>query len=141
MNPLRPYERIDTLKQFLEHDGHVLRFYCVWDDPESLFHDPRELVLHYYLSDDTIDIKEVIPVNSGRDVVPLFLRRDKLPKVRNGKFILFEILLLIKNITCIVLRPAPGNLLRGYGLDNLRVSSNVYDFDAVEILPCNCNDI
>ncbi|XP_021262975.1 EF-hand domain-containing family member C2 isoform X2 [Numida meleagris] len=80
MNPLRPYERIDTLKQFLEHDGHVLRFFCVWDDPESMFHDPRELVLHYYLSDDTIDIKEIVPVNSGRDVVPLFLRRDKLPK-------------------------------------------------------------
>ncbi|OXB79748.1 UNVERIFIED_CONTAM: hypothetical protein H355_010216, partial [Colinus virginianus] len=80
MNPLRPYERIDTLKQFLEHDGQVLRFYCVWDDPESPFHDPRKLILHYYLSDDTIDIKEIIPVNSGRDVVPLFLRRDKLPK-------------------------------------------------------------
>ncbi|NXF63101.1 EFHC2 protein, partial [Ciccaba nigrolineata] len=80
MKPLRPYERIDTLKQFLDHDGHVLRFFCVWDDPESMFHDPRELVLHYYLSDDTIDIKEIIPVNSGRDAVPLFLRRDKLPK-------------------------------------------------------------
>ncbi|KAM6384024.1 EF-hand domain-containing family member C2 isoform 1-T1 [Alca torda] len=80
MKPLRPYERIDTLKQFLEHDGQVLRFFCVWDDPESMFHDPRELVLHYYLSDDTIDIKEIIPVNSGRDAVPLFLRRDKLPK-------------------------------------------------------------
>ncbi|XP_054672405.1 EF-hand domain-containing family member C2 isoform X1 [Grus americana] len=80
MKPLRPYERIDTLKQFLEHDGHVLRFFCVWDDPESMFHDPRELVLHYYLSDDTIDIKEITPVNSGRDAVPLFLRRDKLPK-------------------------------------------------------------
>ncbi|XP_065600088.1 EF-hand domain-containing family member C2 [Cyrtonyx montezumae] len=80
MNPLRPYERIDTLKQFLEHDGHVLRFYCVWDDPDSLFHDPRKLILHYYLSDDTIDIKEILPVNSGRDVVPLFLRREKLPK-------------------------------------------------------------
>ncbi|NXH20112.1 EFHC2 protein, partial [Bucco capensis] len=80
MKPLRPYERIDTLKQFLEHDGHVLRFFCVWDDPESMFHDPRELVLRYYLSDDTIDIKEIIPVNSGRDVVPLFLRRAKLPK-------------------------------------------------------------
>ncbi|NWI26364.1 EFHC2 protein, partial [Sula dactylatra] len=80
MKPLRPYERIDTLKQFLEHNGHVLRFFCVWDDPESMFHDPRELVLHYYLSDDTIDIKEIIPVNSGRDAVPLFLRRDKLPK-------------------------------------------------------------
>ncbi|NXU48754.1 EFHC2 protein, partial [Turnix velox] len=80
MNPLRPYERIDTLKQFLEYDGQVLRFFCVWDDPESMFHDPRELVLHYYLSDDTIDIKEIVPVNSGRDAVPLFLRRDKLPK-------------------------------------------------------------
>ncbi|XP_061215265.1 EF-hand domain-containing family member C2 isoform X2 [Neopsephotus bourkii] len=80
MTPFRPYERIDTLKQFLEHDGHVLRFFCVWDDPESMFHDPRELVLHYYLSDDTIDIKEIVPVNSGRDAVPLFLRRDKLPK-------------------------------------------------------------
>ncbi|KAF1646473.1 EF-hand domain-containing family member C2, partial [Aptenodytes patagonicus] len=80
MKPLRPYERIDTLKQFLEHNGHILRFFCVWDDPESMFHDPRELVLRYYLSDDTIDIKEIIPVNSGRDVVPLFLRRDKLPK-------------------------------------------------------------
>ncbi|KFU84097.1 EF-hand domain-containing family member C2, partial [Chaetura pelagica] len=80
MNPLRPYERFDTLKQFLEHDKRVLRFFCVWDDPESMFHDPRELVLHYYLSDDTIDIKEIVPINSGRDTVPLFLRRDKLPK-------------------------------------------------------------
>ncbi|NXF86657.1 EFHC2 protein, partial [Eubucco bourcierii] len=80
MKPLRPYERFDTLKQFLEHDRHVLRFYCVWDDPESTFDDPRELVLHYYLSDDSIDIKEIIPANSGRDAVPLFLRRDKLPK-------------------------------------------------------------
>ncbi|NXU71786.1 EFHC2 protein, partial [Oreotrochilus melanogaster] len=80
MNPLRPYERFDTLRQFLEHDGHVLRFFCVWDDPESMFHEPRELVLHYYLADDTIDIKEIVPVNSGRDTVPLFLRRDKLPK-------------------------------------------------------------
>ncbi|XP_030332238.1 EF-hand domain-containing family member C2 isoform X2 [Strigops habroptila] len=80
MTPFRPYERIDTLKQFLEHDGHVLRFFCVWNDPESMFHDPRELVLHYYLSDDTIDIREIVPVNSGRDAIPLFLRRDKLPK-------------------------------------------------------------
>jgi len=32
MQPLRPYERVDTLKQFLEYDRQVLRFYCVWDD-------------------------------------------------------------------------------------------------------------
>ncbi|XP_044525159.1 EF-hand domain-containing family member C2 [Gracilinanus agilis] len=80
MNPLRPYERFDTLRQFLEHDGHVLRFYCLWDDTESMFGDPRELVLHYFLSDDTIEVKEVIPANSGRDAIPLFLNRRKLPK-------------------------------------------------------------
>ncbi|KAM9032064.1 EF-hand domain-containing family member C2 [Sarcophilus harrisii] len=80
MNPLRPYERFDTLRQFLEHDGHVLRFYCLWDDSESMFGDPRELVLHYFLSDDTIEVKEVIPANSGRDAISLFLNRGKLPK-------------------------------------------------------------
>ena len=32
MQPLRPMERIDTLKQFLEHDRQVLRFGCYWDD-------------------------------------------------------------------------------------------------------------
>ncbi|KAJ7403333.1 EF-hand domain-containing family member C2 [Pitangus sulphuratus] len=79
-NPLHPYERFDTLKQFLEYDGQVLGFTCAWNDPECLNDGPRELVLRYYLADDTIDIREVLPVNSGRDVVPLFLKRDKLPK-------------------------------------------------------------
>ncbi|KAJ7422584.1 EF-hand domain-containing family member C2 [Willisornis vidua] len=79
-NPLHPYERFDTLKQFLEYDGQVLGFSCVWNDSECQYYGPRELVLRYYLSDDTIDIREVLPENSGRDVVPLFLKRDKLPK-------------------------------------------------------------
>ncbi|NXX89967.1 EFHC2 protein, partial [Centropus bengalensis] len=79
-NPLRPYEHIDTLTQFLQYDGQVLRFFCVWDDPGSKTRDPRKLVLRYYLADDTIDIKEILPVNSGQDPVPRFLRRDKLPK-------------------------------------------------------------
>ncbi|KAF6040012.1 EFHC2 [Bugula neritina] len=80
MQPLRPYERFDTLKQFLDHDRHVLRFYCFWDDTDSMFGDPRELVLHYFLADDTIEIREVIPANSGRDAAPVFLRRGKVPK-------------------------------------------------------------
>lgn len=84
MKPLRPYERIDTLRQFLEHDRHVLRFYCLWDDTPCPFGDKRELILHYYLADDTIEIIEVIPPNSGRDSVPVFLHRGKLPKVNNG---------------------------------------------------------
>ena len=29
---LRPYERQDKLRQFLDNDRKVLRFYAVWDD-------------------------------------------------------------------------------------------------------------
>lgn len=46
-----------------------------------MFGDQHELVLHYYLADDTIEILEKVPPNSGRDAVPVFLKRDKLPKV------------------------------------------------------------
>ncbi|XP_008058494.1 EF-hand domain-containing family member C2 [Carlito syrichta] len=78
--PLHPYEYFDTLKQFLQYDRKVLRFFCLWDDSASLFGDRRDLVLHYFLTDDTVEIKEVMPHNSGRDAIPLFLRRSKLPK-------------------------------------------------------------
>ncbi|KAI0238926.1 EF-hand domain-containing family member C2, partial [Lamellibrachia satsuma] len=80
MQPLRPYERHDTLKQFLDHDRHVLRFFAFWDDTDQMFGDPREMVLHYFLADDTIEIRERIAVNAGRDAVPMFLHRSKLPK-------------------------------------------------------------
>ncbi|XP_040913344.1 EF-hand domain-containing family member C2 [Toxotes jaculatrix] len=80
MNPLRPYERRDTLKQFLDYDRKVLRFYCFWDDTGNMFGDRRELILHYFLADDTIEIREVSSPNCGRDYVPKFLRRSKLPK-------------------------------------------------------------
>ncbi|XP_053351747.1 EF-hand domain-containing family member C2 isoform X1 [Clarias gariepinus] len=80
MKPLRPYERQDTLKQFLDQDPKVLRFYCYWDDTQSMFGDARELILHYFLADDTIEILEVRYANSGRDTAPKFLNRSKLPK-------------------------------------------------------------
>nr|XP_023656606.1 EF-hand domain-containing family member C2 [Paramormyrops kingsleyae] len=80
MQPLRPYERQDTLRQFLEHDRKVLHFFCLWDDSESMFGDCRELTLHYFLSDDTMEIREIFCPNSGRDAVPKFLKRSKLPK-------------------------------------------------------------
>ncbi|CAB4034756.1 EF-hand domain-containing family member C2-like, partial [Paramuricea clavata] len=80
MQALRPYEKEDTLKQFLQYDRRVLRFYCLWDDSDSMFGDLREMVLHYFLADDTIEIREIIRANVGRDAVPMFLRRQKLPK-------------------------------------------------------------
>ncbi|KAI8803501.1 hypothetical protein BJ742DRAFT_863526 [Cladochytrium replicatum] len=71
---------ISPLKTFLENDRRVLRFYCVWDDTNSVFGDVRHMVIHYYLSDDTIEIREAIPPNSGREHNTLFLRRSRLPK-------------------------------------------------------------
>jgi len=46
-----------------------------------MFGDSREMELHYFLADDTVEIVERIPNNSGRDAVPMFLRRQRLPKV------------------------------------------------------------
>ncbi|KAJ1559232.1 EF-hand domain-containing member C2, partial [Nowakowskiella sp. JEL0078] len=38
------------------------------------------MVIHFYLSDDTLEIRESIPLNSGREHNTLFLRRCRLPK-------------------------------------------------------------
>ncbi|CAF0855388.1 unnamed protein product [Brachionus calyciflorus] len=78
-NPLRPYERIDTLKQYLDHDRQVLRFTCIWDDRDTKFGELRRFRLHYYLADDTVEILEILAPNSGRDSSSTFLSRQKLP--------------------------------------------------------------
>ena len=46
-----------------------------------MFGDVRELIIHYFLADDTMEIREVIRANSGRDAAPKFLNRSKVPKV------------------------------------------------------------
>ena len=130
-NPLRPYERTDSLKQFLDHDRHVLRFNAVWDDRDTKFGELRRFKLHYFLADDTIEVHEVLPPNSGRDSCPTFLSRQKLPK---------EILNMGKpgdKPTRTVLNVI-GNFFDGgrYILDNLKVKyfhqiippSNYFDY-------------
>jgi len=37
-------------------------------------------ILHYYLADDTVDIREFKFPNNGRDPFPLMLKRNRLPK-------------------------------------------------------------
>ncbi|RKP21178.1 hypothetical protein ROZALSC1DRAFT_27403, partial [Rozella allomycis CSF55] len=69
------------LKKFLEHDRHVLRFYCLWDDTLSKFGETRKMLINYFLADDTFEIFEDVEQNSGRDKRNnTFLRRGKLPK-------------------------------------------------------------
>jgi EF-hand domain-containing protein 1 len=59
----------------------VLRFWCVWDDRQSMYGDRRPYVLHYFLEDDTVEILEINENNSGRDPFPVFLRRCAMPRV------------------------------------------------------------
>ena len=72
-------------RQFLENDRKVLRFYCTWDDPHPMYPEKRQYVLHYYLADDTIEVREVKEANSGRDAFPLLLSRGKLKNVRTER--------------------------------------------------------
>ena len=39
-------------------------------------------ILHYYLVDDTVEIREIHEPNDGRDPYPVLLCRQRLPKDR-----------------------------------------------------------
>ncbi|KAK9830736.1 hypothetical protein WJX74_004568 [Apatococcus lobatus] len=73
--------KAQSAHKFFSLDRKVLEFNAYWDDTDSLFGDVRLYKLQYYLSDDTLEIVEVLPRNCGRDPFPKFLRRMRLPKV------------------------------------------------------------
>ncbi|TMW47965.1 hypothetical protein DOY81_006948 [Sarcophaga bullata] len=78
-----PVPKKHAFAQFLEYDRMVLKFQGYWDD-RSEFGDVRKLEICYYLSDDTIDIKEHFARNSGREGPSTFLKRQKLPREFTG---------------------------------------------------------
>lgn len=80
LHPTHPTIKDFRFRKFLQNDRKVLRFYGYWDDTMSEFGDIRELEVLFHLSDDTVEIKENLPGNSGRDSNGMFLRRGKLPK-------------------------------------------------------------
>jgi len=83
--PLRSYTTpsdFDKLKKFLELDRKVLRFYAMWDDRDAMFGEIRKYLIHYFLVDDSVEIRECHQPNDGRDPFPVLLRRGKLPKSR-----------------------------------------------------------
>ncbi|KAH0794609.1 EF-hand domain-containing protein 1 [Histomonas meleagridis] len=77
-----------NLRRFLEFDGKVLRFYTIWDDRKSLFGEKRKFILHYFLVDDSIEIRQVLPINSGRDNVSQFLSKTHLKKPNSNEYYL-----------------------------------------------------
>lgn len=67
----------NKLEKFLKFDNCCLRFDAYWDDRGSLSGDIHNLIVYYYLADDTIQITEV----SKHARQTIFYRRLKLPKV------------------------------------------------------------
>ena len=74
-----------NLRRFLDYDGKVLRFYCTWDDSKSMFGEKRNFVLIYFLVDGAIQIRQVLPQNSGRDPVACFLKKTILTNPKTNR--------------------------------------------------------
>ena len=72
---------MDTRGPFLQHSGHVLRFWGYWDNRCDLNGDLRQFVIHYFLSDGCMEVRELIKANSGYENYPMFVRKAKIPKV------------------------------------------------------------
>ena len=53
------FSRGTLSKKMLENDRKVLRFYCVWEEDAIYGNEKRQSIIHYYLSDDTIEVLEV----------------------------------------------------------------------------------
>lgn len=73
---------MDKLRKFLELDRKVLRFYCIWDDRDQMFGEIRKFILHYYLVNDTVEVRELHHPNDGRDPFPILISRQRIPKNR-----------------------------------------------------------
>jgi hypothetical protein len=65
--------------QFLENDKKVLRLYAYWDD-HTLYGARIYVIVHFFLSDNTVEINEAHARNSGRDNYPVFYKRGPLKK-------------------------------------------------------------
>lgn len=63
--------KVASQKQFLDKDRQVLRFFCSCED--------LPFIVHYFLADDTVEIREVHHPNDGRDAFPKVLNRQRLP--------------------------------------------------------------
>jgi EF-hand domain-containing protein 1 len=68
-----------NLKPFLDHDRKVLSFAIMWSD-YSYDGGDKYFRLNFFLSDNTVEVKEVNKQNSGYYPFPKLLRRQKLSK-------------------------------------------------------------
>jgi len=70
----------ENMQQFMENDRQVCRFFAVLDDVATEQYERRPFTILYFLSNDTVEIRERYPLNCGRDNFPIFLKRTKLAR-------------------------------------------------------------
>lgn len=68
-----------NLKSFLDNDRKVLSFSILWQD-SSYDGGDKYYTLNYFLSDCSVEVKEINTSNSGRFPFPMLLKRQKLAK-------------------------------------------------------------
>ncbi|KAF0685337.1 Aste57867_22757 [Aphanomyces stellatus] len=70
----------DHRRRFNQHDRHVLRWFAVWDDTAKLYGTSHRYTIHFFLADNTVEIRESYERNSGCDPFPKLLNRSRLLK-------------------------------------------------------------
>ncbi|OQR82389.1 hypothetical protein ACHHYP_16133 [Achlya hypogyna] len=82
--PSRAKATAAKVQQFMQFSTQVLRFFCSWEDPHPLYPETRHFTLHYFLADDTIEVREARAARerrgSGRSFAVLLSRRSKPPR-------------------------------------------------------------
>ncbi|KEG12070.1 protein associated with the ribbon compartment of flagellar microtubule [Trypanosoma grayi] len=74
-------EDILAAQKFLKHNiNEHLTFLALWDDRENISGDLRFCVIRIYLENDTVEIVERRPENSGRDGGTTLLNRQRVPR-------------------------------------------------------------
>jgi len=70
-------------RKYVEYYGMVLRFYALWDDRDSFNGRLIPHIIHYYLTDDTVEVTLVREKNIGSEGntrTNIIIKRMKVPK-------------------------------------------------------------
>lgn len=58
----------------------MLRFFALWEDADSLSGKTSPVTIHYFLVDNTVEVRLVEEPNSGREPFNGLMGRIRLPK-------------------------------------------------------------
>ena len=131
-----------NLKSFIDNDRKTLSFHVMWNDT-SYDGGLKYYTLNYFLSDKTIEIKELRQVNTGNETFPMMLKRMKVPKepiltpcpalsLRDSEYYT-EYDLIIGNKGC----PESNQFQRQFGFSGARVT---FDQKALST-DCYCRSV